>query len=325
MKALVLGGTQFVGRRLVEALLAAGHDVTVLNRGTRTPVPGTEALHADRRARGEVAAALAGRPFDAAFDVSAYRPEETAEVVQALEGRVGRFVHISTGAVYDAGAGLPWTEDSPRGPLVQPGDYGSDKTRCEDLLFEAHAARRFPAVVLRPSYVYGPHNHLYREAYFFDRAEAGRPILVPAGGRRVQFVHVDDLAAATVLAAELAGVEGEAFNAAGDEIVAFGALARMAAKAVGVEADVVDAAPSPKLVSLFPFGDFDVAMSTGKARARLGAGSRPLEQGLRQTYAWYRRARPFGEPDFTKDEAILGSTRRRPVHAPPPPSPGRKP
>lgn len=311
MRTLVLGGTQFVGRRLVEALLAAGHEVTALNRGTRSPVPGSASLRADRHTKGDVGTALAGRQFDAAFDVSAYKPEETAEVVQALAGRVGRFVHISTGAVYSAEAAMPWMEDSPR-RSTEPASYGSDKARCEDVLFAAHAARGFPAVVLRPSYVYGPCNHLYREAYFYDRAEAGRPILVPAGGRKVQFVHVDDLAAATILAAERAGVAGETFNVAGDEAVTFDLLARLATGAAGVEPDVVAAPASPALAALFPFADFDIAMSAGKVRARLDATFRPLAQGLRDAYQWYRGARPFGAPDFARDEEILARASRQP-------------
>src|SRR5262245_46711299 len=102
MEVLVIGGSRFVGAGIVEALLARGHAVTVLNRGA-TPDPHGDRvarLRADRRRSGALEAAVAGRRFDAAVDVSAFERSDTEAAIGALEGRVARFVHIGTGQVY---------------------------------------------------------------------------------------------------------------------------------------------------------------------------------------------------------------------------------
>ena len=103
MDALVLGGSRFVGLRLVQLLHAEGHTVTVLNSGaTPTELPeGVATIRADREKPSEVAAALRGRTFDAAFDTSAYVAKTLKPAVEALDGNVGSYVFCSTTAVYE--------------------------------------------------------------------------------------------------------------------------------------------------------------------------------------------------------------------------------
>lgn len=303
MRCLVLGGSRFIGLRLVRRLVQEEDEVTTLNRGTRDQPHPVERLVADREDAKAVQRALRGRTFDAAFDISAYAPSETAPAVEALEGRVDRFVHISTAAVYRRGE-APYREESPRATAPKWSRYARDKIGCEDLLFRAHEDHGFPAVLLRPPYVYGPGNYLYREGYFFDRTEAGRPVPVPEGDATVQFVHVDDLAGAFREAATRRGVEGRAFNVASTDPVRFADLARLAGDAVGTEA-----APVPVDASLlrdhFPFRNVSFTLDTTQAREALGWRPRSMAAGLRDTYGWYREHRPFEPPDFGEDDAIL--------------------
>ena len=99
MRLLILGGTRFVGRHLVEAARRDGHEVTLFNRGTSAPglFPGVETLVGDRD--GDHAALTRGT-WDAVVDVTAYRPESVRAAAARLRGRAGRYVLVSTVSVY---------------------------------------------------------------------------------------------------------------------------------------------------------------------------------------------------------------------------------
>ena len=115
MKALVLGGTRFVGLHLVQLLHSQGQSVTVLNRGqTQGRLPaGVRRIQADRSDQAQVVAGLKGRQFDVAFDISGHKPSELQPVVDTLEGNVGSYVFCSTVGYYDPGDVAPIREDSP--------------------------------------------------------------------------------------------------------------------------------------------------------------------------------------------------------------------
>ncbi len=123
-RALVLGGSVFVGRHLVDALVQRGADVAVLNRGrTHSELPdGVERLVADRTDAAQMSAALAGRSWDAVFDVSGFVMAAGGSDIEGLldliDGHVGAYVYTSSIMAYDQSwAGVfPWTEDQPTNP-----------------------------------------------------------------------------------------------------------------------------------------------------------------------------------------------------------------
>lgn len=153
MHVLVIGGNRFVGWLLGWRLLASGHEVTLLNRGTLPdPFGGrVERLAGDRRT--DLDRLLAGRTFDAVVDLAAYTGEDGARAAALLAGRTGHYVMISTGQVYlvREGCPRPAREEHYDGPVMArpptPADladweYGIGKRACEDALALAHA--RFP-------------------------------------------------------------------------------------------------------------------------------------------------------------------------------------
>jgi 2'-hydroxyisoflavone reductase len=101
MRLLVLGGTGFVGRHIVERALARGDDVTLFNRGRSAPglFAAATLLRGDRA--GDLRALHGGGPWDAAIDVTGYRPEEVAASSRLLAERAGQLTFISTVSVYD--------------------------------------------------------------------------------------------------------------------------------------------------------------------------------------------------------------------------------
>jgi 2'-hydroxyisoflavone reductase len=199
VRLLVLGGTKFLGRAIVEAALARGHEVTLFNRGETNPelFPETEKLRGDRTSD---LSALDGREWDAAVDVAGYIPGVVRRSAEALRDSVGRYLFVSTVSVYAGFAEGP-NEESPRAELGdQPVDellpeyenYGALKALCEDVVSEIYGDR---ATVVRPGLIVGPHDPTGRFTYWPHRIARGGRFVVPApADRRVQFVDVRDLA-----------------------------------------------------------------------------------------------------------------------------------
>ena len=225
MKTLVLGGSVFVGKHTVDALLAGGHEVAVLNRGkTPTELPDeVERLVADRTDINQMSDALAGRDWDAVFDVSGFVMAAGGSDIDGLldlfDGHVGHYVYVSSIMAYDQSlAGIfPWTEDLPTNP-DGPTSYGGFKAIAEQAMLSRHSTNGFPGTVVRPAAIYGPDNNIFdMELPMFLRLREHRPILVPHGGLVVgSYGHVDDLCEAMVALIGKQAAIGEVFNITGE-------------------------------------------------------------------------------------------------------------
>lgn len=312
MKTLVIGGTLFIGRRLVAQLLRAGHEVAVLHRNAgRALPPGVEGLLADRNDSSAVRRALSGRTFDVVFDnVYDWERGTTSAQVEATAracAGVGKFVYMSSVAAY--GRGLDHVEDDPLAPEGEPDPYCRNKAMSERALL----AMGIPVVTFRPPYVYGPENPFYREAFFFDRFRDGRAVILPGDGSRLmQFVYVDDLVRAQIAAM----TKGEgAFNIGDARPVTQREAVEALARAAGVEPRIVPvdrariraAGGNPMGEPLY-FGQyFDMPAITetmGRAERELGVKPTPFEEGLRATYEWYA-AQPRRCIDYAFEDRLL--------------------
>jgi 2'-hydroxyisoflavone reductase len=194
---LILGGTRFLGRAVVEVAVAAGDRVTLFNRGLTNPTlyPSLEKIRGDRD--GDLSM-LAGRRWDAVIDVAAYQPQSVRNTVDALAGRVGQYVLVSTVSVYadhDTTAGqmedaavMALTERTGAGDL-----YGARKAACERIVTDAFGERAF---LPRPGLIVGPNDPTDRFAYWPRRLAQPDPALAPgAPTDPVQYIDVRDLAA----------------------------------------------------------------------------------------------------------------------------------
>ena len=331
--ALVIGGSRFIGLPLVKLLLKGQYAVTVLNRGSandRLPA-GVETIACDRTDAAALKAALAGRRFRVVFDSVAYRPEHTAALLAAIDRtELQHFVHISTGSVYLPTEVFPIKEHFPRG-LQGPGhEYGDGKYLCEEMLYEAYREQGFPVTMIRPGVIYGPGNYVYREAFFFDRLLAGRPLLVPGDGSIVmQYGYVDDLAAMMLAVVGNYRAIGEAYNHQGEYCVTTDLYLRMLIDTVGErfgsEASSGAAIVRPQVVyynpaevglaeadvrKVYPFRWREhVIRDTSKAQMQLGWREQVgLAEGMRRSLAWYlgggREICGF-RPDYTLEDTIL--------------------
>jgi nucleoside-diphosphate-sugar epimerase len=282
-----------------------------------------KSLTADRNDPAAVGAALAGTRFDAVFDnVYDWQRGTTADHVVATAlacgGRLHRYVFMSSVAAY--GDGLCHREDDALAPDNHPDAYARNKAMTERALFRLHQQRGLPVVTLRPSYVYGPRNAFYREAFFWDRLRRRRPILLPADGNRLmQFVYVKDLVAACLRALEKPAAVAQAFNVADSrpvtqrELVA--ALSEAAGKApqvVHVPRSVLRAAGANPVSGPLYFGEYfdlpPITMSTQKAQRVLAWQPAPFDTGLKETYRWYARNQPKRKLDFAFEDALIAAS-----------------
>jgi nucleoside-diphosphate-sugar epimerase len=338
MRTLVLGGSVFVGRRLVQALTAAGHDVAVLNRG-RTPsmLPdGVERVTADRTDPASMRVALGGREFDAVFDVSGFvmaaGGSDVEGLLDLLDGRTGSYVYVSSIMAYDQSwvGVIPWTEDQPTN-TDGARSYGGFKALAEASMLARHRATGFPVSIVRPAAIYGPDNNIFdMETPMFLRLLRGLPILVPHGGLVAgSYGHVDDLCALMVSLPSCRDAIGEVLNVTTSGVTV-NRYIEVLASVVGREPNLV-AVPDDRLAAsgtapLFGhlFGVRHHAVLSTAKLTRI-TGHRPrfdLAEGHKHTYDWFlaqrldRLSAPLADPvwkstwDFEAESAFAAAIGR---------------
>jgi len=321
MNCLVIGGTGYIGKVLVAELVKAGHSVTVLHRnpahefGRRV-----KSLQADRNSATSIKAALAGKDFEVVFDnVYDWERGTTASQVEATARAAGdklhRYIFMSSVAAY--GDGLNHHEGDALAPDDAPDLYVRNKAMSERALFRLHQRIGLPVVTLRPPYVYGPGNRMYREAFFWDRLRAGRVIVIPGDGRRLmQFVYVKDLVVAALKTMDEPNAVGHAFNIANarplaqfEVVEAFAKAAKKPAKLVRIPREYilrVGGHPmGPKLYFGFYYDMPPITQVTAKAQRVLKFKPTDFETGLKETYKAYLRGTSFPKPDYTFEDALL--------------------
>lgn len=207
-RVLVLGGSWFLGRAIVDGAVARGWAVTTFRRGTPgEQSPGVDTVRGDRTDPDDLARLARSGPWDAVIDTSGYVPADTLAVARALEPVAGRYTFISTVSVYQGWPTEPLTDDSAvlecppdAGPDfgydADPGPtvYGFTKAGCERAIRETFGEHR--AAFLRPGVILGPHEYVGRLPWWLRRVARGGRVLAPGRpDRRIQPVDVRDVAA----------------------------------------------------------------------------------------------------------------------------------
>jgi 2'-hydroxyisoflavone reductase len=297
VRILVLGGTRFAGRAIVETALGRGDTVTMFNRGQSNPglFPGVETVTGDRTAD---LSPLDGREFDAVIDVACYTPETARLSAEAFKDRTGRYVFVSTVSVYaDQGTTEAQLEDAPLAQL-KPGtedfaeNYGANKALCEAVVREVYGSR---ALIGRPGLISGPHDPTDRFPYWPRRIARGGRVLAPGDPTDLtQVIDARDLAAFLLdgIHRDRAGV----FNLTGNPRP-FGILLDLIRGATYSDADLVWI-PTERLVAAGVNPETGIPMWVGEpgyeafndvdsSRAlSVGLVCRPITETIRDTLAW---------------------------------------
>jgi 2'-hydroxyisoflavone reductase len=315
MRILVLGGTGFVGRHIVQAARERGHHVTVFNRARRPlPWPDVEQRVGDRD-EGDLAAIESGE-WDACVDVNAYLPQAVAATTSLLGDRIERYCLISTGSVYRAidepgGEPLPIDESSPlHDPPAAavsertPELYGPLKVACEGV---AEAAYGDCTLIIRPGIVAGPYDPTKRFDWWVGRLARGGETLAPGDpDGPVMVVDGRDLGAFTVSCLERA--IGGTFNVCGDPVT-FAAFLDALIEGTGSTAALRWVGEDALLAAgVEPFTEIPLwlpespghrafySLANGRARAA-GFAPRSLAETARATLAWLDAVASGDEPE----------------------------
>jgi nucleoside-diphosphate-sugar epimerase len=290
MRLLVIGGTVFLGRHVVEIALARGDEVTVFHRGQHgTPPPGAEVLHGDRT---RDLSALEGREWDAVIDTCGFQGEHVALTAGALADRVGHYGFVSSGSAYADWPATPVSEDSPTFDSAST-DYGPGKAAAERA---AEAAMPGRVLIARAGVIVGPYENIGRLPWWLRRlAEGGETVAPGPPTAELQLIDARDLAAWMLEAAER-GVTG-AYNAiAPPGSATWGELLELAREVTGGRAELRWIAPEViearveepwEALPLWPIPSLPGLYGISAQRAmRAGLTLRPLTETVADTWAW---------------------------------------
>ena len=304
MKILVMGGTRFVGRPLVDHLLKAGHALTLFTRG-RQPLPdGVDHLAGDRSSD-EGLNGLVGHQFDVIVDSSGRSLDDSRRVIERTGAPSHRFVYVSSAGVYADSELWPLDEDAP----TDPASRHAGKAETEAWLRQ----QGIPFTSFRPTYIVGPGNYNPIESWFFDRIVHGRPVPLPGDGSTItQLGHVADLAAAMARCIEVDAAANRIYNCTGAKGVTFRGLVAAAARACGRDPGSVEirsfdpAGLDKKARKAFPLRLAHFLTDIQRVRRELAwEPAYDLEATLADSFQNDYSQKPSGQPDFSADGALL--------------------
>jgi 2'-hydroxyisoflavone reductase len=243
-------------------------------------------------------------------------PDQVLAAARATAPGLSRYVFTSSVAVYPIGG--VYSEDAPLVAEHHPDVYAAQKANTERALFALARSEGLPVTTLRPAFIYGPYNAFDREAFFFDRLRDRRPIIIPDDGQAtMQWVSALDVARAAILAATHDVAIGQAYNLGNNPPITQLDFVRLLARSAG----------SPLQVAFVPrariqqmggslmqppnyFGVYldipAITASTARVTEQLGLSLTPLDEGMRETYAWHTQ-QPQVPRDYNWDDAVLGS------------------
>ena len=243
MHLLTLGGTQFLGRHVVEIARERGHDVTLFHRGQTGAelFPDAERILGDRR---QHLARLEGRRFDAVIDLCGYTPADVAASARALSPLADAYLFVSSLSTLADLSTRGQNEDAPLAQLPPDADpdvvtgehYGALKALCEQAAREHFDGR---VLVIRPGLIVGPHDPTDRFTWWPRRMGQSGELLVPPLNQPVQFLDARDLAHWMVRLLE-AHIEGTVSAAGPRRPMVLGELVRLCADVLGTDPTLVE-------------------------------------------------------------------------------------
>ncbi len=275
---LITGGTVFVSRFAAE-YFASKYDVYVLNRNTKPQCESVTLIQGDRHDLGGI---LKKYHFDVVLDITAYNAQDVEDLLDAL-GSFEDYILVSSSAVYPETAVQPFCEETATGPNAIWGKYGTDKIDAEQVI----QARVPNAYILRPPYLYGPGNNVYREAFVFDCVMAGRKFYLPGDGEmELQFFHVEDLCR-FVEEIVKEHPRQRIFNVGNRGSVTIREWVTLCYRVLEKKPEFVSVSREVAQRNYFPFYDYQYRLDIEK-QSDLLPNTKPLFQGLAESWEWYR-------------------------------------
>jgi 2'-hydroxyisoflavone reductase len=292
---LVIGGSYFAGR--VFSIYTSRRDkvaLHVVNRGKYTlNLPGVCEYKCDRHDVEKLSAILLDMKFDAIVDFCGYNPDEIGAIINALAGRIGQYIFISTSSVYVSTGvkkeGDPVMEPDRADPILE---YISNKVLLEHEMKDTCGSRGIPYTIVRPAFIYGPYNYAPRESYFIKHIVKGIPVPEPTDATaKFSMVYVADVARALETFVGDEKAYNEEFNLAGVEQVTYASLFSELERCNGApfarKPVTVSQVKAENIPLLFPL-DADDLCSGEKMSQRFGFEYTSFSAGMDKTFAAFK-------------------------------------
>ena len=278
-KILVTGGTVFVSKYVAEYYLNQGDKVYVLNRNTREQPIGAILIEADRK---NLTDELKKYEFDIVIDVTAYTGEDVNNLLAAL-GSYKEYIMISSSSVYPEFENQPFKEECIVGKNKYWGKYGTNKIDAEVTLM-----KRVPsAYILRPPYLYGPMNNVYREAFVFECAMADRKFYLPGTGEiKLHFFHINDLCKC-IDAIIVSKPKTHVMNVGNYDTISVRAWVEMGYLVAGRNVEFEEVYERIEQREYFSFYDYEYQLDVTN-QSMLHLQTIPLIEGMRESFEWYK-------------------------------------
>lgn len=276
---LVTGGTSFVSKYVAKYFQSNNYEVYVLNRGTKQQIENVNLICADRN---NLKACLKDYSFDAIIDVCAYNQQDVKNILDAV-GEFKDYIFISSQAVYPETNTQPFSETQRTGFNKIWGKYGTDKIEAEKYLFS-----KVPnGYILRPPYLYGPMQNIYREPFVFECALKNRKFYIPNDGKmKLQFFHVDDLCKV------IEGIlekhpKNHIFNVGNSELVDINTFVELCYKVVDTPLEKVYITNHSNQRDYFSFYNYEYSLDVTR-QSELLVEQKDLFEGLKESYEWFK-------------------------------------
>ena len=278
-RILVTGGTVFVSKYVAKYFQSNNYEVYVLNRGSKQQIENINLICANRN---NLKDCLKDFYFDSIIDVCGYNQQDIKNILDAVGG-FKDYIFISSSAVYPETNMQSFSENQSIGVNKIWGKYGIDKIEAEEYLIS-----KVPnAYILRPPYLYGPMQNVYREPFVFECALKNREFYIPNDGKmKLQFFHVDDLCKVIEKILEKHPTN-HIYNVGNTESIDINTFIELCYKVVGTPLEKVYVTEHNNQRDYFSFYDYEYSLDVTK-QSELLMEEKDLFEGLKESYKWFK-------------------------------------
>ena len=278
-RILVTGGTVFVSKYVAKYFQSNNYEVYVLNRGSKQQIENINLICANRN---NLKDCLKDFYFDSIIDVCGYNQQDIKNILDAVGG-FKDYIFISSSAVYPETNMQSFSENQSIGVNKIWGKYGIYKIEAEEYLIS-----KVPnAYILRPPYLYGPMQNVYREPFVFECALKNRKFYIPNDGKmKLQFFHVDDLCKVIEKILEKHPTN-HIYNVGNTESIDINTFIELCYKVVGTPLEKVYVTEHNNQRDYFSFYDYEYSLDVTK-QSELLMEEKDLFEGLKESYKWFK-------------------------------------
>ena len=232
MKILVMGGTRFVGKSLVQKLILQNHDIDIFTRGNNPNPKGSNLIKGDRNNLEDILK-LKNKKYDIIFDISGRELSQTKILIENINENFDRYVYVSSAGVYQDSQELPINEKDPIDKDSRHiGKYESEKWLIDN---------KIPFTSFRPTYIYGPGNYNKIENWFFERIVTLKKVPIPFDGSLItQLGHVSDLTDAMIKCLSQIKTKNNIYNCSGEKAITIKGLVMICADVCNIDRNDIE-------------------------------------------------------------------------------------